>query len=427
MKARAFRKAGQEHRMTRALQDRADIPADHRLDFDYRADARMHSDPWSLLHELGAGPGFFFSPQLGGYWCAVKRGIVIDILRNWELFSCKSIRVPRVERAVASIPHHLDPPEHAKYRISVVELFGHRVLDGLTPAIRATARTLAEELAKGSECEFVRDFALRMPVEIFMRMCGLPLERRDEMVGWVQSYFHGDSAEESNSAHLKSVAYLEGWLDEQLQHSEANTGHIMPALLKTRVDGRPLTRAEMLSILITVFNGGLDTVAAQMTHIIRYLAEHAEQRIELIQHPEKIPDAVEELLRRFSIISIGREVTRDVTYEGMPLRKGDMLLCLICAAGLDESQFPGSLGVDFERSNRRQHCAFGSGPHMCVGAPLARLELRIMLEELLPRLPSLAVKPGSTLRYHTGVTLGLKELPLQWDSTPEHTERVAHA
>jgi hypothetical protein len=104
MKARTFRKAGQERRMTRAMQDRADIPADHRLDFDYRADARMHSDPWSLLHELGAGPGFFFSPQLGGHWCAVKRGIVIDILRNWELFSCRSIRVPRVERSVEKIP-----------------------------------------------------------------------------------------------------------------------------------------------------------------------------------------------------------------------------------------------------------------------------------------------------------------------------------
>jgi cytochrome P450 len=246
------------------------------------------------------------------------------------------------------------------------------------------------------------------------------------MVGWVQSYFHGDSAEESNAAHQQSISYLEEWLDEQLRHPEATSGHIMPALLKTRVDGRQLTRTEMLSILITLFNGGLDTVAAQMTHVIRYLAENAEHRMELIQHPERIADAVEEFLRRFSIISIGREVTRDVTYEGMPLRQGDMVLCLICAAGLDESVFPESLRVDSQRSNRRQHCAFGSGPHMCVGAPLARLELRVMLEELLPRLPSLRVKPGSILRYHTGVTLGLKELPLQWDSTSGTSNVAVH-
>jgi cytochrome P450 len=374
----------------------------------------MVVNPWTVLHDLGAGPGFFYSPELGGHWCAAKRETVIDILRNWELFSCRNIRVPRVDRTVPSIPHHMDPPEHGKYRISVVELFGHRILDELAPAIRATARDLANGLATSNEAEFVRDFAMRMPVEIFMRMCGLPLERRDEMIGWVQSYFHGASQQESNDAHEKSIAFLSGWLDEQLADPEKSGGHIMPSLLKTRVDGRPLSREEMLSILITLFNGGLDTVAAQMTHIMRYLAEHADQRQKLLDNPEKIPDAVEELLRRFSIISIGREVTRDATYEGVELRKGDMVLCLISAAGLDEEIFPRALEVDFDRSNRRQHCAFGSGPHMCVGAPLARLELRIMLEELLPRLPGLQVRPGASLSYHTGVTIGLVDLPLQW-------------
>ena len=393
---------------------RTDVPVDRTSTFNYRTDAAMVSNPWVALHDLGSGPRFFYSSELGGHWCATKRETVIDVLRDWEVFSSKSIRVPPVERTVASIPHHLDPPAHGKYRLGVVELFGHRVLDELTPAIRATARGLADELASRSEGEFVRDFAMRMPVEIFMRMCGLPLELREEMIGWVQSYFHGASQVESNVAHEKSIAYLSGWLDEQLGHPERVSGHIVPALLKTRVDGRPLSRDEMLSVLITLFNGGLDTVAAQMTHVVRYLAEHEEQRLELIERPEKIPDAVEELLRRFSIISIGRIVARDVTYEGVDLRQGEMVLCLISAAGLDEEFFPRALEVDFERPNRRQHCAFGSGPHMCVGAPLARLELRIMLEELLPRLPRLRLKPDAELAYHTGVTLGLVELPLQW-------------
>jgi len=391
-----------------------DVPADRVVSFNYRTGETMVADPWNVLHDLGSGPGFFYSPELGGHWCAAKRETVIDILRNYELFSSRNIRVPRVERTVPSIPHHMDPPEHGKYRISVVELFGHRILDELTPEIRATARGLANELAARNEAEFVRDFAMRMPVEIFMRMCGLPLERRDEMIGWVQSYFHGASQQESNDAHEKSIAYLSGWLDEQLADPVKSGGHIMPSLLRTRVDGRPLTRGEMLSILITLFNGGLDTVAAQMTHVMRYLAEHEDQRQKLLDNPDKIPDAVEELLRRFSIISIGREVTRDATYAGVELHKGDMVLCLISAAGLDEEIFPRALEVDFDRLNRRQHCAFGSGPHMCVGAPLARLELRIMLEELLPRLPELRVRPGVSLSYHTGVTLGLVELPLQW-------------
>jgi cytochrome P450 len=393
---------------------RVDVPSDRMSEFNYRTDAGMVSNPWVTLHNLGTGPGLFYSTELGGHWCAAKRETVIDILRNWELFSSKSIRVPPVDRAVASIPHHLDPPAHGKYRLSVVELFGHRVLDELTPAIRATARGLIDQLASRGEAEFVHDFAMRMPVEIFMRMCGLPLDMREEMIGWVQSYFHGASPAESAAAHDKSIDYLSGWLEEQVSHPHIVSGHIVPALLKTRVDGRPLSRDEMLSILITLFNGGLDTVAAQMTHIVRYLAEHEEQRLDLVAHPQKIADAVEELLRRFSIISIGREVTRDAIYEGVELRQGEMVLCLICAAGLDEGFFPHALEVDFDRANRRQHCAFGSGPHMCIGAPLARLELRILLEELLPRLPGLRVKPDAELTYHTGVTLGLVELPLQW-------------
>lgn len=391
------------------------VPQDRVVGFDYLAGEGMKLDPWTTLHDLGAGPGFFYSPSLGGHWCAAGREEVVEILRDWELFSCHNIRVPKVNRTVRSIPHHLDPPEHGKYRISVVQLFGHRVLDALEPAIRATARELAEEMAAKGEGEFVADFAMRMPVDIFLRMCGLPPDRRDEMVGWVQAYFHGATLAESNAAHQASVAFLSGWLDEQLAHPGDNAGHIMPALLDARVDGRPMTRDEMLSIVMTLFNGGLDTVAAQMTHVMRYLAEHPEQRQALIDAPEKIPDAVEEFLRRFSIISIGREVTRDATYRGVELHAGDMVLCLISAAGLDEQVFHDALTVDFERSNRRQHCAFGSGPHMCVGAPLARLELAIMLEELLPRLPAVRVQPGAPIAYHTGVTIGVAALPLAWD------------
>src|SRR5580704_8918577 len=210
--------------------------ADQKEGFNYRDGEAMIADPWTVLHGLGEGPGLFYSSELGGHWCVTKRELVVDILRNWELFSSKNIRVPRVERTVPSIPHHMDPPDHGKYRISVVELFGHRILDALTPAIRTTARELANELAERNEGEFVRDFAMRMPVEIFMRMCGLPLERRDEMVGWVRSYFHGASQQESNAAHEKTVAYLSEWLDEQLQHPHLTSGHIMPSLLKTRVD-----------------------------------------------------------------------------------------------------------------------------------------------------------------------------------------------
>src|SRR6266404_806349 len=396
----------------------ARLPAERVISFNFRSAPGVNGDPWAQLHRLNSAPELFFSPELGGHWCAVKREVVVEILRNSDLFSTKQVRVPPLERDIPSIPHHLDPPEHGKYRLSVVELFGHRVLDSLSGDIRDTARRLTRAMVAKNSGEFVKDFAMRMPIEIFMRLCGLPLERRDELTHWVHTFFHGASAEEANEAHRKTVDFLSSWLDEYLKPGNANPSYIMSSLLKARVDGRPLNREEMMSIVITLFNGGLDTVAAQMSHIVRHLAEHPAEREQLVAHPDAIPGAVEELLRRFSIISIGRMVRKDIEFRGLPLRQGEMVLCLISAAGLDEEEFPNALEVDFNRANRTRHCAFGSGAHMCVGAPLARLELKIMLEELLPHLRNLRIAPGAQIPYYTGVTLGLHSLPLEWEAAP---------
>lgn len=400
--------------MSRAAEQQTESRCPARA-FNHRHDAAMASDPWRTMHELNGAPALFYSSELGGHWVATRRAVILEILRNSDLFSNKRVSVPPVKRSVWSIPHHLDPPEHGKYRPIVLDLFSPRVLAPLTEGIREVARTLVDSFAASGACEFVDDFAARMPIEIFMRMAGLPEDRREELLEWVKNYFHGATPEASLDAHHKSVAFLSEWLDRQLRETTAQ-GHIVPALAKATTANGPLTRDEMLSIAISLFNGGLDTVAAQMTHVMRFLAEHPVQRQQLIDDPALIPDAVEELLRRFSIISIGRSVTRDADFSGIQLRAGDMVLCLLGAAGLDEESFGNSLDVDFKRGNRRQHCAFGSGPHMCPGAPLARLELKIMLEEVLPRLRNLRVPPDATLAYHTGVTLGLMTLPLEWDA-----------
>ncbi len=392
----------------------ADVPT---RAFDYRNDPGLFHDPWGVLRDLHDAPPLFYSPELGGHWVAARREVILDILRNSELFSNHRVSVPRVDRAVGSIPHHMDPPEHALYRAGLVRMFSGSVVNALEADVRETTRRLLADFVDQGHCEFVHDFAQRLPVEIFMRLCGLPLDRREELVSWVEAYFHGKTPAEAEAAHHRSVAFLSEWLDAKLANPEAVGGHIIAALVSGRADGTPLTRDEMLSIVISLFNGGLDTVAAQMSHVMRHFAEHPEARQALVENPAKIPDAVEELLRRFSIISIGRLVTRDVEYQGVPLKKGDMVLCPIGAAGLDASAFENPMEVNFDRADRRKHCAFGSGPHMCVGAPLARLELRIMLEELLGRLPNLHITPGADIRYHTGVTVGLVSLPLSWSVT----------
>jgi cytochrome P450 len=172
----------------------------------------------------------------------------------------------------------------------------------------------------------------------------------------------------------------------------------------------------MVSIWMMLFLGGLDTVTAQMTHVMRFLAENPGHRQRLIDEPALIRTAIEEMLRRFGIANIGRVVRADCDYHGVAMKAGDMVLCSAPIAGLDPSAFDDPASVDFGRANIDNHCAFGAGIHLCPGAYLARLELRIMLEELLPRLPGLHVPRDAVVEASSGGTLSLTTLPLSWSA-----------
>jgi cytochrome P450 len=167
---------------------------------------------------------------------------------------------------------------------------------------------------------------------------------------------------------------------------------------------------------LMLFLAGLDTVTSAMSHVVHFLAASAPHRRELLEDPALIPEAVEELLRRFGIASIGRITAQDCEFHGVQFRKGDMVLYSTPMLSLDGTRFADPLRVHFRRDNRRQHLAFGTGPHLCAGHLLARIELRVMIEELLPRLPNLRLQPGARLAYESGGTLALKSLPIAWDA-----------
>jgi len=167
-----------------------------------------------------------------------------------------------------------------------------------------------------------------------------------------------------------------------------------------------------------LFTGGLDTITSQMTHIMRFLAESTAHRDHLVAHPGDIAVALEEMLRRFGISFIGRAAAADFTYHGVAFRKGDAVCAGTPIAGLDPRAFPEPLAVDFGRGGegrRVKHLGFGSGPHICVGAYLARTQLSIMIEELLPRMPGLRIAPGAVVETMPGATMMLKALPLEWE------------
>jgi cytochrome P450 len=264
----------------------------------------------------------------------------------------------------------------------------------------------------------VHEFAYKLPIDTFLKLMGADLALRDSVLVWIRQIFRGTNAEETMAGFIGANRFVTDWLTEQLAAPEKNDGPMFRALVESRIDGRPLTFEEMHQMVVMLFSGGMDTITSQMTHIMRFLADNPEHRAYLLDNPDAVPVALEELLRRFGISFIGRAAAKDFEYHGVHFREGDPVCAGTPIAGLDPHEWPDPLAVNFNRGNGRRvrHLGFGAGPHLCVGAYLARTQLTAMIEELLPRMPGLRIVPGAVIENSAGATMMLKALPLEWDA-----------
>jgi cytochrome P450 len=398
-----------------ALDIPAHVPPGLVVRFDFRRDPAMRTDPWGLIRSLSDKPDIFFAPELGGYWVATRNDIIEETFRRHDLFSNQYVTIPKIPGAPPLIPNNYDPPNHAGYRKFLAQkMFSPRALNSLEQDARRLVRDWADATAPTGQCDFVPSFAQPMPVDLFLRMMDLPLDRREMFMPWVRGVFRPETPEEGTAAFRDLGAYFGQWLSERIENPGQAGGHMLPAMLAAEIDGRPLALKEMVSIWMMLFLGGLDTVTAQMTHVMRFLAENPGHRQQLLDDPTLIKPAIEELLRRFGIANIARVVRGDCDYHGVAMKAGDMILCSTPIAGLDPTVFNDPETVNFARPEADKHIGFGAGIHICPGAYLARLELRVMLEELLPRLPGLHVPPGGKIEASSGGTLSLTTLPLAW-------------
>jgi len=394
----------------------AHVPPELVSKFNFREDAALRHDPWPYIASLHERPPIFFSPDLGGYWVVTRADMIDDVFSRYDLFTATSLAIPKIENRPPRIPNSMDPPQHTPYRkLLANNLFSPRALARLEEDSRLVSRELFAGFSPG-ECEFVHDYAYKLPIDIFLRMMGADLGLRDVCLDWVKLVFRGTTAEDAGRGFAAADAFVRTWLDEQLADPEANQGGMFRAMVESRIEGRELTRDEIHWITMMLFTGGLDTITSQMTHIMHFLAGGPEHREALVAAPKRIPVALEELLRRFGISFIGRAVAKDVEYHGVKLRQGDAIVAGTPIAGLDPQWFPEPLKVDFDRVHgaRVKHLGFGAGPHLCIGAFMARTQIRVMLEELLPVMPGLHVAPGAVVENSPGATMMLKSLPLRW-------------
>ncbi len=315
------------------------------------------------------------------------------------------------------IPLEFDPPEHTKYRRLLSPEFVPREITKLEPEVRRIVRGLIDGVAGRGRCDFHEEIATPLPSEIFLALMGLPGEDLPRFLRWRDDSirpdvepgdFEGAQRIRAQTAHEISDYFRE--TIARLREQPSNT--LLSRIVHSTIEGRELTEAELLGISHLLLLGGLDTVTATLDCMVAFLADHPEQRGRLVDDPSLIPAAVEELLRWLTpVMVIPRSIKQDVEMGDVELKTGDGVMLVIGAANGDESEFADP-EVDFDRHPNR-HVAFGGSNHSCLGAHLARLELRVAIEELHRRIPDYRVAEGAEVHFSPGIRQA-DHLPLEF-------------
>jgi cytochrome P450 len=308
------------------------------------------------------------------------------------------------------IPLEIDPPEHRKYRALIDPMLTKAAVGELQASISRLANHLIDQFLARGGCELTTEFARPLPVSVFLDLMGLPQQMRDTFVGWAVGLLHSQDRKIAQQCMHETVAYLRKVIEEK---TTAPDGSLLSAIVHGKKDDAPLTRQDIFGFTFFLFIAGLDTVFATLNNVFLWLARNPDRQQEIIAAPDQIDRVVDELLRVFSVTFSGRTVMEDHQLGAVKFKKGDKVTCILPAANYDPDAFENPREVNFHRP-RKPVLAFGGGVHSCMGAHLARLELRICISEFLRRIPDFRLADGASIEYWPGGVVGPKAVPLSW-------------
>lgn len=398
---------------------------------------RVDYDPWNTdlytprdvfqeaVADLAALGPVVYSTRHGGFWVVTGYPEAHQVLRDPETFSSwPNNIIPH--GAGKFLPLELDPPEHTAFRHALQPLFNPSRMNALEPQIRAIVNDLIDGFAGRGRAEFISEFAHEVPARAFLALMGWPLEDAplfSECTDTTLLGKPGASEEESNAARFEAAGRLTEYFMKVIEDrrggsadSDDVTTRIINTPLTVNGETRLFTDAELGNMFHLLSIAGLHTTQGSMAWGLQYLSSRPEQRALLVADPKLVPQAVEEVLRLEAAVSMGRRATRDVELGGVQVRADDQILIVLSGGNRDPREFDHPNDVDIERSPNR-HLSFGAGPHRCIGSHLARVELRIALEEIHRRIPDYRLDPDETPTTHGSQTRGVLRMPIIF--TPE--------
>jgi cytochrome P450 len=363
-----------------------------------------------LSMNIGSNPGVMLS----------RKEDIDFALRHTEIFS-SNVDAVDLKNKRPMIPLQIDPPEHKKFRKLLDPIFAPRKMAAMDQEVSDLVNHLIDGFIERGEVDFAKEFSVPFPSEVFLTLLGLPMDELDTFLTMKDGIIRPEHVTGTAQGSAKAQAYQQEiadsvyeYFDHVLDEREKEPkDDLLSHFLEAEVEGDRLTREDILDICFLFLIAGLDTVTATLDCMFAFLAAHPEHRRQLVENPDIIPNAIEELLRwETPVMMVSRVAVEDTELAGCPVHRGDHAIVVIGSANTDEAEFPDAHEVRFDREVNR-HIAFGGGIHRCLGSHLARLELRVALREWHKRIPDYEVEPEHTLVYTTGIR-SIEHFPLRF-------------
>ncbi len=396
----------------------AEINTKPAREFDHY-DPEHVRDPYAVFEHLRKECPVAHTSRQGGFWILSRYDDVRATLQDHQTFSSAkpgSIALPNYNaRDYPVLPIESDPPAHSKYRGMLRDVFTRNEVDRLEPAVRQTANTIIDGFVAHGSCDLVCDFALPLVSHALAKFLKLPVQDADLWVHWAREIFEGRMGDAARTE--RAVAAMAAYVDELMAaRIEQPRDDVFSLLTQARVDGRALSTLELRGYGMLLLTAGREATVDGIDNAMWYLACHPTERAwlrERLDDAAAVRTAVEEFLRFMTPIQLlGRIVTRDTTLHGVTMHQGDSVGVLYSSANRDATEFPEADSCVLDR-RRNPHLAFGVGVHTCLGAHLARLDMRIAITEFLRRIPEFALA-GEPVWAPNGDTRGFRRLEVEF-------------
>ena len=393
---------------------------DWKTDFDH-TDPGWVADPYPIWGDLREKCPIAHSDRYGGVWLPTTHEYVSEVAYDTEHFTSRSVVVSEVRPGPEDLPAPIglappitsDPPFHSIARRMLLPAFGPKPVASVEPYARGLCQQLLEQTSGRTEFDASTEYAQHIPVRVIVRMLGFPEEDADIFRKFIHQVLEDvDQSPEERQAVINR-GEIDEYMDAQIEDHRAHPRDDLTSfLLEAEIDGNRLQTEHVRGTMVLLMIAGIDTTWSAIGASLWHLAQHPEDRKTLTAERALTDTALEELLRAYAPVTMARLVAKDFDFHGQKLKEGDWVLLPFPSANRDPGAFPDPEMVRLDREHNR-HAAFGLGIHRCLGSNLARMELRVALEEWLGRYPDFELADHHGVTWSAGQVRGPRKLPVR--------------